>query len=153
MRCVVSCVSTSFPWLVFFGALLWGSRIHKHTGRWMWQGSASVVSWNWKKYSCHSKLVSTSSTLLLSVLSWRVFRAWNPHQLCISSGTWSLWQSQASVHLRWFLCWWLSDLRSDTAIGAENFKIASLQWERFKPKTLLLKELVFLKQISHKCIQ
>ena len=51
-RCVVSCCSTSFPWLVFFfGALLWGSMIHKHTGRWMWQGSASVISWNWDKYS------------------------------------------------------------------------------------------------------
>ena len=32
--------------------------IHKHTGRWMWQGSASVVSWSWEKYSCQSKLVS-----------------------------------------------------------------------------------------------
>ena len=40
MRCVVSCSSTSFPWLVFFfGALLWGSVIHKHTGKWMWQRS------------------------------------------------------------------------------------------------------------------
>ena len=30
MRCVVSCGSTSFPWLVFFfGALLWVSMIHK----------------------------------------------------------------------------------------------------------------------------
>ena len=27
-----------------WGALLWGSMIHKHTGRWMWQGSASVTS-------------------------------------------------------------------------------------------------------------
>ena len=36
MRCVVSCGSTSFPWLVFFfGAQLWGSMIHKHTGRWI----------------------------------------------------------------------------------------------------------------------
>ena len=58
MRCIMSCGSTSFSWLVFFfGALLWGSMIHEHTGRWMWQGSASVVSWNWEKYSCHSKLV------------------------------------------------------------------------------------------------
>ena len=41
MWCVVSCGSTSFPWLVFFfGALLWGSMIHNHTGRRMWQGSA-----------------------------------------------------------------------------------------------------------------
>ena len=31
-RCVVFCGSTSFPWLVFFfGALLWGSMIYKHT--------------------------------------------------------------------------------------------------------------------------
>ena len=30
MSCVVTCGSTSFPWLVFFfGALLWGSMIHK----------------------------------------------------------------------------------------------------------------------------
>ena len=36
----LSCGSTSFPWLVFFfAALLWGSMIHKHRGRWMWQGS------------------------------------------------------------------------------------------------------------------
>ena len=39
MRCVVPCGSTSFPWFVFFfGVLLWGSMIHKLTGRWMWQG-------------------------------------------------------------------------------------------------------------------
>ena len=38
LRCIVSCSSTSFPWLVFFfGALLWGSMIHKLTGRWMCQ--------------------------------------------------------------------------------------------------------------------
>ena len=44
MRCVASCGSISFPWLVFiFGALLWGSIIHKHTGRCMWQRSASDV--------------------------------------------------------------------------------------------------------------
>ena len=78
MKCVVSCDSTSFPWLLFFfGALLWGFMIHKHTGRWMWQGSASVVSWNWEKYSCQSKLVSALSMLLLSVLSWRVSQVWN----------------------------------------------------------------------------
>ena len=67
LRCAVFCGSTSFPWLVFFfGALLWGSMIHKHTGRWMWQGSASVVSWNWEKYSCHSKLISILSMLMRS---------------------------------------------------------------------------------------
>ena len=61
--------------------MLWGSMIDKHTGRWMWQGSASVVSWSWEKYSCQSKLVSALSMLLLPVLSWRVSQAWNPHQL------------------------------------------------------------------------
>ena len=41
MRCVASCGSTSFPWLVFFfGALLWGSMNHKHTGRWTYERSA-----------------------------------------------------------------------------------------------------------------
>ena len=69
-------------WLgFFFGALLWGSMIHKYAGRWMWQRSASVISWSWEKYSCHSKLVSALLMLLLSVLPWRVFQAWNPHQL------------------------------------------------------------------------
>ena len=33
--------------------------IHKHTGRLMWQWSTLVIFWNWEKYSCHSKLVST----------------------------------------------------------------------------------------------
>ena len=33
------------------------------------------------KYFCHSRLVSTSSMLLSSVLSGRVSQAWNPHQL------------------------------------------------------------------------
>ena len=82
MNCVVSCGGTSFPWLVFFfGALLWGSMIQKHTGRWMWQGSAWIVSWNWEIYSCYSKLVLTLSVLLLSVLSWRVSQACKRHQL------------------------------------------------------------------------
>ena len=50
MRCIVSCGSTSFPWLVFFfGVLLWGSMIHKRVGKWMWQGSTSVVFWNWEE--------------------------------------------------------------------------------------------------------
>ena len=49
-RCVVSCGSASFPWLVFFfGALLWGSTIHKHTGRWVWQGSVSAGSWTTRR--------------------------------------------------------------------------------------------------------
>ena len=57
MRCVVSFSNTSLPWLVvFFAALLWVSMIHKHRGRWMWQGSASVLFWNWDKCSCPSIL-------------------------------------------------------------------------------------------------
>ena len=68
MRCVVSCGSTSFPWLAFFyGALLWGSMIHKHTVRWMWQGSGSVVSWSWEKCSCQSKLVSWVQSLVITL--------------------------------------------------------------------------------------
>ena len=106
MRCVVSCGSTSFQWLVFFfGALPWGSMIHKHTVRWMWKGSALVVSWNWEKWSCRSKLVSTLSVMLSSVLSWRVSHAWNHRQIELSPGTWNLWLSKACVRLLWSLCW------------------------------------------------
>ena len=43
--------------------------------------------------------------LLLPVLFCRVSQAWNPHLLQLSPGTWSLWQSHASVHLLWSLCW------------------------------------------------
>ena len=51
-RCVVSCGSTSFPWLVFFfEALLWGSMIHKHTGRWMW--SSSLISHKFSEVPPH----------------------------------------------------------------------------------------------------
>ena len=88
--------------------LLWSCavRVHdSHTGRRMWQRSASVVSWSWEKYPFPSKLVSALSMLLFSVLSWSVSQAWNPHQLWLSPGTWSLWLSQASVHLFWSLCW------------------------------------------------
>ena len=75
MRWVVSCRSSSFPWLVvFFGALLRKSMIHKHTERWLWQGSTLVVSWNWENCSCRSK----RSMLLSSGLFWRDFQAWNP---------------------------------------------------------------------------
>ena len=40
-----------------------------------------------------------------SVLSWRVSQAWNPCQIQLSPGNWSLWLSQALVHLLWSLCW------------------------------------------------
>ena len=44
MRCMVSCGSTSFPWLVFFfGDLLRGSMIYKHTFRWTLQGHLSRI--------------------------------------------------------------------------------------------------------------
>ena len=65
MRCGVSCSSTSFPWLVFFfGALLWRSIIHKHTGRWMWQGSASVISWSREKYSFSQCIVFAAKFII-----------------------------------------------------------------------------------------
>ena len=51
--------------------LLWSSAVRVRDSqahrRRMWQGSASVVSWNWEKYPCHSKLVSTLSMQPLSV--------------------------------------------------------------------------------------
>ena len=92
VRCVVSCDSTSFPWLVFFfGALLWESMIHKHTGRWMWQGSASGVSWNWEKYFCHSKLVSKANRndcAVYWVLNCKHLINWSPVcSLKIEAGT------------------------------------------------------------------
>ena len=85
--------------------ILWGSMILKHKGKWMSQGNAAVVSWNWEKCFCCSKLVSALSMVLSSVLSWRVSQAWNPRQIQLTPGTWSLGLSQASVHLLWFPCW------------------------------------------------
>ena len=104
MRCVVPCSSTSFPWFVlFFGALLWGFKIHKHTGRWTWQGSASVESWNWNKYSCHSKLVSTLSMLLLSVLSWcYILRYSADNNPAYQLKNWILNQGSISEWYPWF---------------------------------------------------
>ena len=49
------------------------------------------------------QLVSALSMLLLSVLSWRVSQAWNPHHLQLSPGIGSLWLSQATVHSLWSL--------------------------------------------------
>ena len=94
MRCIVSSSTTSFPWLIFFfAAVLWGSMIHKHTRRWVWRGSAVIISWKWEKCSCCSKLVSTFSMLPSSVLSWRVSQAWNPRHIQQSVDTLSLWPS------------------------------------------------------------
>ena len=80
-RCVVFCGSTSFPWLVFFFlALLWGSMIHKHTGWWMWQGSASVVSWSWEKYSWLRYAAAQTFMIFLPLEGW--LRLWR--MLCLS---------------------------------------------------------------------
>ena len=69
MSCAVSCGSTSFPWLVFFfAALLWGSMIHKHTGMWIWQGSASVVTLNREKCSCRSVPNFVSAAVICAIL-------------------------------------------------------------------------------------
>ena len=82
--------------------LLWSSavRVHDSQAYSKMDVTREGISriWNWEKYTCHSRLVSTLSMLLLSVLSWRVSQAGSP-------GSWSLWQSQASVHLLWSLCW------------------------------------------------
>ena len=57
MRCIVTCVSTSFPWLLFFfGALLWGSMIHKHTGRWI--SSSSL-------FQCLQSILRLNTNLLM----------------------------------------------------------------------------------------
>ena len=111
MRCVVSCSNTSFPWLIFyFAALLWGSMIHKHTGRWISNKGAYQSYLGTENCSCHSKLVSTLSMLLLSVLSLRVSQSWNLCQIQLSPSTkqrlvivlppvltMPLWSSKASV--------------------------------------------------------
>ena len=131
MRCIVSCCRTSFSWLIFFfAALLWGSIIYKHTGRWMWQGSASVISLNWEKCPCHSKLISTLSMLLSSVLSWSLvgsilcgqvnffFYFFNLPSDTPISITYAFYVCQIllsackSEELRWFIClsYWLHEL-------------------------------------------
>ena len=152
MRWVVPCGNTSFPWLVFFfGAMLWGSIIHKHTGRWMWQGSASVASWSWEKYSCRSKLVSALSMLLLSVLPWRVSQAWSPHQLWLSPGILSLWLSQASVHSLWSLCWchWCC---LSSAWSSRHWSLRRRLWRLCQDSQLNLPVLLPL-LLSHQCHQ
>ena len=94
MRCVVTCGSTSVPLLAFFMAtLLWRFMIHKHTGRWMWQGSASVVFLKWKKL--HLSFQTGFNLSLL--LSWRIFQPWNPRQIQLSPDT-ALWFLPFPVH-------------------------------------------------------
>ena len=90
----VSCCRTSFPWLVFFfGALLRESMIHKHTG------SASVVSWNWEKYSC---LFQTGSNLVNVAVVCAILESISglePSSVITELRYLGLWLSQASeVH-------------------------------------------------------
>ena len=96
MRCVVSCGRTSFPWLVFlFGALLWGSMIHKHTGRWIWQGSASVVSWNREillSFQTGFNLVNAADVCAILESMKRMNMAVNVWWLC--------WR-------QWLMQWWI----------------------------------------------
>ena len=125
--------------------------IHKHTGRWMWQGSASVISWNGEKYTCHSKLVSTLSMLLLSVLSWVVIEAWNPHHLYLSPGTWSLRPFQASARLLWSLYWchWCC---LSSACSSRHWSPRNRLWRLCQDAQLNLPVLLpFL--LSHRCYQ
>ena len=51
----------------------WFTRIHKDGCD---KEASQDISWNWEIYSCHSKLVSTLSMLLLSVLSGQHLRLW-----------------------------------------------------------------------------
>ena len=75
MRCVVFWGSTSFPWLVFFfEALLWGSMIHKHTGRWMWHNAyfrsqciLKILVWN--KQTNKQKHTANINSLLINTAS------------------------------------------------------------------------------------
>ena len=69
---LVSCgnVNTSFPWFVFFfGALLLGSMIHKRTGRWMWQGSASdIVELREMLLSFQTDFILVSAAVVCAIL-------------------------------------------------------------------------------------
>ena len=42
--------------------------IHKHRGRWTWQGSASVVSWNWELLSFQTGFSLVSTDVVCAVL-------------------------------------------------------------------------------------
>ena len=124
MRSVVSCDCTWFPWFVFFfGALLWGSMIHKHTGlqedgcdkgvhqSYLGAERNTPVIPNWfQPCQCCCCLCYSGEYLRLGTLiryNWAqvcLFVGWcfEPSQpLGVTSGlrTWSLWLSQVSVHL------------------------------------------------------
>ena len=67
MRCVVSCVSTSFPWLVFF---FWSSAVRVHDSQAYRKMDATR--------ECVSRILELREILfsLSMLLSWRVSRAW-----------------------------------------------------------------------------
>ena len=85
MRSILRYHLISMARILFFAALLRGSIIPKHTGRCIWKERAPVGFLNWEKCLCRSKLVSTLSTFLSSLLSWRVSQAWNPRQVQLTS--------------------------------------------------------------------
>ena len=74
MRCIVSCSSTSSPWLLFFlAALLWGSMIHKHTGRWISRilelREMLLLVPNWfKPFQCYCHLRHPGQNLKLGTI-------------------------------------------------------------------------------------
>ena len=88
MRCVVSCSSTSFLWLVFFfGALLWGSMIHKHTLIQEYgceKGALTLLDLVWT--------YCTSLYVIKKLVAWRVSKdnAW----LTKKFGSFSNWRNQ-----------------------------------------------------------
>ena len=69
--------------------------------------------------------------ILESISGLEPSRAWNPHQLQLSPGSWSLWQSQASVYLFWSLL-----IKTDAKITSDNvFKITNdtcLRWFQYR---------------------
>ena len=100
--CEMHSILHLFPWLVFFGALLWGSMIHKHTGRWMAPGqqkSALGLPHQWQQWLDKTGSVEatpwalqarSSCTSLLTLL----FSFWL-QDLDIACCLWLVWGKQS----------------------------------------------------------
>ena len=78
-------------------------------------------------------------------------RAWNPHQLLLSQGTWSWWQSQASVHSFWSLCWchWCC---LSSGWSSRHWSPWRRLWRLCRDAQLIL-PVLFLLLLSHQCHQ
>ena len=151
MRCVVSCGSTSFSWLVFFfGALLWGSMIHKHMGRWMWREYINCIlklKEIFLSFQTGFNLVNTVvvSAILESILGLE------PSSVITKPRYMNLWQSQTSVHLFWSLCWrhWCC---LSSAWSSRHWSPCRRLWKLCRNAQLILPVLLPL-LLSHRCHQ